>query len=205
MTGVILPSLEMNELQYPARVLKHEYIADFTGPGRWRGAPGLETRIEYLSDSRTNVMMAGVPQSGAGAVRRRRRRAEPRSSWRSDPMTARREVAETAFSMHMPPGGTIHFLARRRWRLGRSLRPSGGRGAGRRAERVRDECGRGNATTESSSPPMAGASTSPRRRRRAPGVESRATDHRTFRRAPRGTCRSMSCCTGNFLQIDGRS
>ena len=111
MTGVILPSLEMNELQYPTRVLKHEYIPDFTGPGRWRGAPGLETRIQYLSDSRTNVMMAGVRNparglcgGGDGAPNRIVMEVGPDDA---------REVTETAFSMPMPPGGTIHF-----WRGG---------------------------------------------------------------------------------------
>lgn len=60
MTGVILPSIEMNELQYPMRIERHEYVADTAGPGRWRGAPGVGTVIRFLSPNITNAMLAGV-------------------------------------------------------------------------------------------------------------------------------------------------
>ena len=111
MTGVILPSLEMNELQYPTRVLKHEYVSDLTGPGRWRGAPGLETEIQYLTESRTNVLMAGVrnPTRGFcggrnGAVNRTVMEIDADHTL---------EIPETEFLRTMPPGGIIHF-----WRGG---------------------------------------------------------------------------------------
>ncbi|MBM3518261.1 MAG: hydantoinase B/oxoprolinase family protein [Alphaproteobacteria bacterium] len=106
MTGVILPSIEMNELQYPTRIRKHEYIADYTGPGRWRGAPGLDTEIQHLTESRTNVMMAGVRNpsrgycgAGDGAVNRVVMRAGA---------DVAHEVPETEFHMTLPPGGIIH-------------------------------------------------------------------------------------------------
>lgn len=60
MTGVILPSIEMNEMQYPMRIEKHEYVRDSAGAGRWRGAPGVNTRIRFLSENITNAMLAGV-------------------------------------------------------------------------------------------------------------------------------------------------
>lgn len=60
MTGVILPSIEMNEMQYPMRIEKHEYVADTAGEGRWRGAPGVNTRIRFLAQNITNAMLAGV-------------------------------------------------------------------------------------------------------------------------------------------------
>lgn len=66
MTGVILPSIEVSELQYPLRIERHEYVADSAGPGRWRGAPGVATRIRYLAESRINAMLAGVRHPGRG-------------------------------------------------------------------------------------------------------------------------------------------
>ena len=106
MTGVILPSIEMNELQYPTRIRKHEYIPDYTGAGRWRGTPGLETEIQHLTDSYTNIMMAGVRNptrgfcgGGDGAPNRVVMEAGPDEA---------REVPETATLAHLPPGGIIH-------------------------------------------------------------------------------------------------
>lgn len=60
MAGVILPSIEMTEVQYPCRILRHEIAADTGGPGRWRGACGVVTEIESLDPaSRTHVMVSG--------------------------------------------------------------------------------------------------------------------------------------------------
>ncbi|MBB6675664.1 hydantoinase B/oxoprolinase family protein [Cohnella nanjingensis] len=107
MTGVILPSIEMTELQYPSRVLQHEYKADFTGPGRWRGAPGLEVRIQHLADSRTSVMMAGVRHTtqgfcGAGAGPSNRVVVD-------EGRPGALEVPETAFNVGMAAGGVLAF------------------------------------------------------------------------------------------------
>ncbi|MDQ6435608.1 hydantoinase B/oxoprolinase family protein [Mesorhizobium sp. LHD-90] len=60
MTGVILPSIEMNEMQYPMRIERHEYVRDTEGAGLWRGAPGVGTRIRFLAENITNAMLAGV-------------------------------------------------------------------------------------------------------------------------------------------------
>jgi N-methylhydantoinase B len=105
MTGVILPSIEMTEIQYPTRVLKHEYIADTTGAGRWRGAPGLETLIQHTDVTRNNVMMSGVRNTtrgfcGAndGAVNRVELRPRPGEAI---------PVFEVAYNYQMPAGGEI--------------------------------------------------------------------------------------------------
>ena len=113
MTGVILPSIEMTEIQYPTRILKHEYIPDFTGAGLWRGAPGVETKIEYLSESRTNVMMAGSRHparcfNGGNDGARNKIVMEVDSEKHV-------EVRETEFDARMPSGGILHF-----WRGGGS-------------------------------------------------------------------------------------
>jgi len=108
MTGVILPSIEMTEMQYPVKIIKHEYVADCTGPGRWRGVPGLETIMEYSDVSYTNVMLAGVhhpaqglcgaPQGAANAV-----------TLIPTPMQ-RLVITEVGYQVEMPPGGRIHFV-----------------------------------------------------------------------------------------------
>ncbi|MDB5056604.1 MAG: hyuB2 [Chloroflexi bacterium] len=60
MAGVILPSIEMTEVQYPCRFLQHEIQPDTAGAGRWRGACGVRTEIRYLDpESRTHVMVSG--------------------------------------------------------------------------------------------------------------------------------------------------
>ncbi|MGI2294842.1 hydantoinase B/oxoprolinase family protein [Paenibacillus sp. GXUN7292] len=107
MTGVILPSIEMTELQYPSRVLKHEYRADYTGAGRWRGAPGLEVQIQHLEESRTSVMMAGVRNTIKGLCG-----AEDGPANRVIVDAGSEQallVPETAFDVPMPPGGILHF------------------------------------------------------------------------------------------------
>jgi len=107
MTGVILPSIEMTELQYPCRVLKHEYRPDYTGAGRWRGAPGLEVQIQHLDESSTSVMMAGVRNTIRGFCGAK---DGPANRVIVDFGSERAmEVPETAFDVRMPPGGIIHF------------------------------------------------------------------------------------------------
>ncbi|GAB2556760.1 hydantoinase B/oxoprolinase family protein [Gracilibacillus alcaliphilus] len=107
MTGVTLPSIEMNEIQYPSRVLKHEYVADFTGAGKWRGTPGLDVQIQHLADSSTSVMMAGVRNTTKGFVSGH---DAPSNlvivNYGADNQQA---VEETAFAVKMPPGGIIQF------------------------------------------------------------------------------------------------
>ena len=76
MTGILLPSIEMNELQYPTRVSSStSTFPTIPERGVGAGAPGLETEIQHLTDSYTNVMMAGVRNPARGFLRRRRRRA----------------------------------------------------------------------------------------------------------------------------------
>lgn len=108
MTGVILPSIEMTELQYPVRIRKHEYIQDATGAGRWRGAPGLETHMEYLTDTRTNIMLAGVKNPTRGFCGGEDG-APNRLSLRSTD-GAIDHVEEVAYNYAMEPGGVIEFI-----------------------------------------------------------------------------------------------
>ncbi|MNB75200.1 Acetophenone carboxylase delta subunit [compost metagenome] len=107
MTGVILPSIEMNELQYPSRVLKHEYTADFTGAGQWRGTPGLHVKIQHQEPSRTSVMMAGVRNTTRGLCGG----ADAPSNLVIVDAEAQEplEVRETAFHIPMSGGGIIEF------------------------------------------------------------------------------------------------
>jgi N-methylhydantoinase B len=108
MTGVTTPSIEMNEIQYPSRVLKHEYITDATGPGLWRGAPGLETVVEHLTPTQNSVMMAGVRHpsygyagGGTGGINRVLLRE------RDGDVT---EVADFAFQYALPPLGRLETI-----------------------------------------------------------------------------------------------
>jgi N-methylhydantoinase B len=108
MTGVITPSIEMTEVQYPIRILKHEYLADTTGAGQWRGAPGLETIAQFRVTSHASVMMAGVENTTrgfAGAADGAPNRVVLCSTPRD-----RTEVPEVAFKFEMGPGGTIETI-----------------------------------------------------------------------------------------------
>ncbi|MFZ4453198.1 hydantoinase B/oxoprolinase family protein [Salibacterium aidingense] len=107
MTGVILPSIEMNEIQYPSRVLKHEYCSDFTGAGRWRGAPGLDVQIQHLKESWTSVMMAGVRNTTKGFCGGGD--APSNQVIVQDSTGEELQVKETAFNIHMEPEGIIQF------------------------------------------------------------------------------------------------
>jgi N-methylhydantoinase B len=53
--GVLDQDYEMFEQQTPHRLVKHEYIPDSAGPGRWRGGLGVETRFVIGSDNTTVV------------------------------------------------------------------------------------------------------------------------------------------------------
>ncbi|GJM71761.1 hypothetical protein HMSSN036_39770 [Paenibacillus macerans] len=107
MTGVILPSIEMNEIQYPSRVLKHEYTADYTGAGQWRGAPGLHVLIQHLEPSHTSVMMAGVRNTTRGLCGGEDAPSNLVVLHSGD--KAPLEVRETAFHVPMNGGGIIEF------------------------------------------------------------------------------------------------
>ena len=48
--GVLDQDYEMFEQQTPHRLLKHEYLCDSAGPGRWRGGLGTETVYEIGAD-----------------------------------------------------------------------------------------------------------------------------------------------------------
>ncbi|MBB5751624.1 hydantoinase B/oxoprolinase family protein [Prosthecomicrobium pneumaticum] len=109
MTGVILPSIEMTEIQYPSRVLKHEYVADMTGAGRWRGAPGLETVTQHLVPSLSSVMMEGVRHTAkgfAGGEHGAPNRVFLVESAAADAI----DVPEYAFMHALPPGGMLRTV-----------------------------------------------------------------------------------------------
>jgi N-methylhydantoinase B len=53
--GVLDQDYEMFEQQTPHRLVRHEYLTDSAGPGRWRGGLGVETRFRIGSDDTTVV------------------------------------------------------------------------------------------------------------------------------------------------------
>ena len=53
--GVLDQDYEMFEQQTPHRLVRHEYLTDSAGPGRWRGGLGVETRFVIGSDDTTVV------------------------------------------------------------------------------------------------------------------------------------------------------
>ncbi len=54
--GVLDQDYEMYERQTPHRILKHEYLADSAGAGRWRGGLGVETLIRIGADDTKMVV-----------------------------------------------------------------------------------------------------------------------------------------------------
>jgi len=56
--GVLDQDYEMFEQQTPHRLLKHEYLTDSAGAGRWRGGLGVETMFAIGSDD-TQVVVFG--------------------------------------------------------------------------------------------------------------------------------------------------
>lgn len=107
MTGVILPSIEMTELQYPLRIESHEYVTDTAGPGRWRGAPGVATRICYLTDNVTNAMLAGVRHPTKGLCGGG---DGPPNALAFDTGSEVITITEVAYNHALPAGSRIAFL-----------------------------------------------------------------------------------------------
>jgi N-methylhydantoinase B len=56
--GLLDQDYEMFEQQTPHRLVKHEYLCDSAGPGRWRGGLGVETIFEIGADD-TQVVIFG--------------------------------------------------------------------------------------------------------------------------------------------------
>ncbi len=53
--GILAQDYEMFEIHDPHFLLKHEYLADSAGAGRWRGGVGVETEFELRGDDVTGV------------------------------------------------------------------------------------------------------------------------------------------------------
>jgi len=54
--GVLDQDYEMYEQQTPHRIIKHEYLMDSAGAGKWRGGLGVETVIRIGADNTTMVV-----------------------------------------------------------------------------------------------------------------------------------------------------
>jgi len=54
--GVLDQDYEMYEQQTPHRIIKHEYLKDSAGAGKWRGGLGVETEIRLGADNTTMVV-----------------------------------------------------------------------------------------------------------------------------------------------------
>ncbi len=54
--GLLAQDYEMLEVQTPHRLLRHEYLADSAGAGRWRGGLGVETELEIHGDEVTGIV-----------------------------------------------------------------------------------------------------------------------------------------------------
>ena len=54
--GVLDQDYEMYEQQTPHRIIKHEYLMDSAGAGKWRGGLGVETEILIGADNTTMVV-----------------------------------------------------------------------------------------------------------------------------------------------------
>jgi len=61
--GVLDQDYEMYELQTPHRIIKHEYLCDSAGAGRWRGGLGVETQILIGADHTTMVVFGDGDKS----------------------------------------------------------------------------------------------------------------------------------------------
>jgi len=53
--GLLDQDYEMFEQQTPHRLIRHEYLTDSAGPGRWRGGLGVETEFEIHGDDVTGI------------------------------------------------------------------------------------------------------------------------------------------------------
>ena len=61
--GVLDQDYEMYEQQTPHRIIKHEYLTDSAGAGRWRGGLGVETEIKLGADNTTMVVFGDGDKS----------------------------------------------------------------------------------------------------------------------------------------------
>ncbi len=53
--GILAQDYEMFEIQDPHFLIKHEYLQDSAGPGRWRGGLGVETEFEIYGKNVTGI------------------------------------------------------------------------------------------------------------------------------------------------------
>ncbi len=60
--GVLDQDYEMYEQQTPHRIIKHEYLMDSAGAGKWRGGLGVETEIRIGADKTTMVVFGDGDQ-----------------------------------------------------------------------------------------------------------------------------------------------
>lgn len=61
--GVLDQDYEMYEQQTPHRIIKHEFLTDSAGAGRWRGGLGVETEILIGADNTTMVVFGDGDKS----------------------------------------------------------------------------------------------------------------------------------------------
>ncbi len=54
--GLLAQDYEMLEVQTPHRLLRHEYLPDSAGAGRWRGGLGVQTLLEISGEDVTGVV-----------------------------------------------------------------------------------------------------------------------------------------------------
>ncbi len=54
--GILAQDYEMFEIQAPHRLIRHEYLADSAGAGRWRGGLGIETEFEIRGEEVTGIV-----------------------------------------------------------------------------------------------------------------------------------------------------
>ncbi len=46
--GILVPNIETDEMNFPIKTLRHEYIPDTGGPGKFRGGNGVDYTIEFM-------------------------------------------------------------------------------------------------------------------------------------------------------------
>jgi len=61
--GVLDQDYEMYEQQTPHRIIKHEYLTDSAGAGKWRGGLGVKTEIQIGTDNTTMVVFGDGDKS----------------------------------------------------------------------------------------------------------------------------------------------
>jgi N-methylhydantoinase B len=65
--GILAQDPEMFELQTPNTLIKHEYITDSAGAGRWRGGLGVETIIRFNGENSKGVVFGDGIEEDARA------------------------------------------------------------------------------------------------------------------------------------------